>query len=75
MTRAACIIGWPVGHSRSPIIHKYWLKSFGIDGDYRTEAVKPEDFAGFVARLGERGYIGANVTCRIRNSIEGCGRG
>jgi shikimate dehydrogenase len=62
MTRAACLIGWPAAHSRSPIIHKYWLKSFGIDGDYRTEAVKPEDFAGFVARLGERGYIGANVT-------------
>ncbi len=58
----ACLIGWPAAHSRSPIIHKYWLKSFGIDGDYRIEAVKPEDFAGFVASLGERGYVGANVT-------------
>jgi shikimate dehydrogenase len=62
MTRAACLIGWPAAHSRSPIIHKYWLTSFGIDGDYRIEAVKPEDFADFVARLGERGYSGANVT-------------
>jgi shikimate dehydrogenase len=61
-TRAACLIGWPAAHSRSPVIHKYWLKSFGIDGDYRIEAVKPEDFAAFVARLGERGYLGANVT-------------
>ena len=60
--RAACLIGWPAGHSRSPIIHKYWLKSFGIDGDYRIEAVSPADFAQFVARLGERGYTGANVT-------------
>jgi shikimate dehydrogenase len=58
----ACLIGWPAGHSRSPIIHKYWLSSFGIDGDYRIEAVKPEDFAAFVASLGERGYVGANVT-------------
>ena len=58
----ACLIGWPAAHSRSPIIHKYWLKSFGIDGDYCIEAVKPEDFAGFVASLGARGYVGANVT-------------
>jgi shikimate dehydrogenase len=62
MTQRACLIGWPAAHSRSPIIHKHWLKSFGIDGDYRIEAVKPEDFAAFVASLGERGYIGANVT-------------
>jgi shikimate dehydrogenase len=58
----ACLIGWPAAHSRSPIIHKYWLKSFGIDGDYRIEAVKPEDFAGFIASLRERGYVGANAT-------------
>jgi shikimate dehydrogenase len=57
-----CLIGWPAAHSRSPIIHKYWLKSLGIDGDYRIEAVKPEDFAAFLASLGERGYVGANAT-------------
>lgn len=61
-TRAACLIGWPAGYSRSPIIHKYWLKLFGIDGDYRIEAVKPEDLAAFLARLSEHGYIGANLT-------------
>lgn len=60
--RAACLIGWPAAHSRSPIIHKYWLKSFGIDGDYRIEAVQPEDFAAFIANLDARGYTGANVT-------------
>lgn len=58
----ACLIGWPAAHSRSPIIHKYWLKMFGIAGDYRIEAVKPEDFAAFIATLAERGYTGANVT-------------
>ncbi|MEZ5763790.1 MAG: shikimate dehydrogenase [Xanthobacteraceae bacterium] len=58
----ACLIGWPAAHSRSPIIHKYWLKTFGIAGDYRIEAVKPEDFAAFIATLAERGYTGANVT-------------
>jgi shikimate dehydrogenase len=61
-TRAACLIGWPAAHSRSPLIHKYWLKQFGIDGDYRIEAVEPVAFYDFVAHLAERGYIGANVT-------------
>ena len=59
---AACLIGWPAAHSRSPIIHKYWLKQFGIDGDYRIEAVAPEAFADFIAGLAKRGYRGANIT-------------
>lgn len=59
---AACLIGWPAAHSRSPLIHKYWLKSFGIDGDYRIEAVDPAAFADFIAGLAARGYRGANVT-------------
>ena len=59
---AACLIGWPAAHSRSPLIHKYWLKSFGIDGDYRIEAVEPQAFAEFIANLEARGYRGANVT-------------
>lgn len=59
---AACLIGWPAAHSRSPIIHKYWLKSLEIAGDYRIEAVRPEAFATFLAELPERGYVGANVT-------------
>jgi shikimate dehydrogenase len=61
-SRAACVIGWPVSHSRSPIIHKYWLEKYGIAGDYRREAVKAEDFDVFVGALREKGYVGANVT-------------
>ena len=60
--RAACIVGWPVGHSRSPLIHNYWLKHYGIAGEYRREAVPPDEFAPFVKNLAGRGYAGANVT-------------
>jgi shikimate dehydrogenase len=60
--RAACIIGWPVKHSRSPLIHNYWLKHYGIAGEYRREEVPPEKFADFVQALGAHGYAGANVT-------------
>jgi len=60
--RAACIIGWPVEHSRSPLIHNYWLKAYGIAGEYRREAVRLEEFRAFVQSLAARGYAGANVT-------------
>lgn len=58
----ACVIGWPVEHSRSPLIHPYWLKFYGIDGAYEKEAVRPEDLARFLGSLEARGYAGANVT-------------
>lgn len=60
--RAACVIGWPAGHSRSPLIHNYWIKQHGLAAEYRREAVPPDKFAEFIAGLSERGYIGANVT-------------
>jgi shikimate dehydrogenase len=58
----ACVIGWPVGHSRSPVIHGYWLEHYGIEGAYVKEAVSPEDIAAFLGALSEHGYVGANVT-------------
>jgi len=61
-SRAACVIGWPVKHSRSPLIHKYWLERHGIAGDYRREAVAPADFPAFLANLAAHGYVGANIT-------------
>jgi shikimate dehydrogenase len=60
--RRACVIGWPVEHSRSPLIHRYWLKQYGIDGAYEKEAVKPDDLARFLGALQNHGYAGANVT-------------
>lgn len=69
MTRpapAACIMGWPVAHSRSPLIHGYWLEHYGIAGEYRREAVGPEEFAQFLATLAERGYVGGNVTMPLK---------
>ena len=60
--KRACVIGWPVEHSRSPAIHRYWLELYGIDGAYEKEAVRPEEFASFLGSLSDRGYAGANVT-------------
>ena len=60
--RAACLIGWPAAHSRSPLIHHYWLRKLGIEGGYNIEAVPPEGFAEFVLHLSAHGFVGANVT-------------
>ena len=48
--RAACVIGWPVKHSRSPLIHGHWIKQHGLDAAYRREEIAPEAFADFIAR-------------------------
>ena len=58
----ACVIGWPIAHSRSPVTHRYWLKQYGIDGAYEMEAVRPEELSAFLGSLAARGYSGCNVT-------------
>ncbi|MDD1537788.1 MULTISPECIES: shikimate dehydrogenase [unclassified Bradyrhizobium] len=68
-TPAACLIGWPAAHSRSPLIHHYWLRTLGIEGGYVIEAVPPEDLRDFVLRLSLRGFVGANVTIPHKESV------
>jgi shikimate dehydrogenase len=58
----ACVIGWPIEHSRSPLIHNYWLRQYDIDGSYEKIAVPPEELETFLEDLRESGLAGANVT-------------
>ena len=58
----ACVIGWPVAHSRSPLIHRFWLESLKVAGSYELAAVAPADFPDFVGNLDLHGFVGANVT-------------
>ena len=60
--RRACIIGHPVAHSRSPMIHGYWLRTLGIDGAYELKDLTPAAFPAFITQLAAEGYVGANVT-------------
>lgn len=60
--KRACVIGWPVSHSLSPVIHGYWLKEYGIEGEYVKQPVEPKDFEDFLKSLGAHGFIGANIT-------------
>jgi shikimate 5-dehydrogenase len=59
--KRACVIGWPIKHSRSPIIHNYWLKRHGISGRYEKCEVAPDQLQAFIKGIGTD-FIGCNIT-------------
>jgi len=58
----ACVMGHPVAHSRSPMIHGHWLRTLGIRGAYELQDLTPEAFPEFLTRLEAHGFVGGNVT-------------
>jgi shikimate dehydrogenase len=56
------VVGWPIEHSRSPTIHRYWLKELGLPGTYEKFAVRPGEFRQFADKIGEDAFVGVNVT-------------
>ena len=60
--KKACVIGWPIEHSRSPLIHNHWLDRYGIEGAYEKRAVAPEELEQFLRTMPEAGWVGCNVT-------------
>jgi shikimate dehydrogenase len=58
----AGVMGWPVAHSKSPLIFAHWFARSGIAGSYRRLAVRPEDFAQALNALPRAGFRGVNVT-------------
>jgi shikimate dehydrogenase len=60
--QVAGIAGWPVGHSRSPRVHGFWLRRYGIDGAYVPLPIRPGQFAVAVHGLAAAGFAGVNVT-------------
>ncbi len=66
--RLAGILGWPVGHSRSPRLHGFWLEKHGIDGAYVPLAVAPENLEPALRALPRMGFAGANLTVPHKES-------
>ncbi len=60
--RHAGVIGWPIAHSRSPMIHRHWLAHHGVAGTYERIAVPPEQLAALVGRIRSGDLVGCNVT-------------
>lgn len=70
MIRKVCVIGWPIAHSRSPLIHNYWIKLHGIgDAVYERLAVPPQELNATLRSLGDWGFIGANVTVPHKEAV------
>jgi shikimate dehydrogenase len=65
----ACIIGHPVAHSRSPLLHGHWLTTLRIDGAYERRDVPPEALGDFVRNLRAHGYVGCNVTIPHKEDV------
>ena len=64
------VIGDPIAHSKSPLIHNFWLAKLGIDAEYRACLVKPEELADYFARRrGDAEWQGCNVTLPHKESI------
>ena len=61
-TRVAGVIGWPIGHSKSPLIHNYWLSQHEIDAVYVALPVAQGRMTAAVAGLAALGFVGSNVT-------------
>jgi len=67
--RVAGILGWPVGHSKSPRLHGYWLAHHKIDGAYVPLPTRPENLADAVRGLAAMGFAGANVTVPHKEAV------
>lgn len=67
----AFVCGHPIRHSRSPLIHRYWLRRYDLTGRYEPADVAPEHFPHFIAALAANGLVGGNVTIPHKEVIAG----
>src|SRR5579862_4093730 len=58
----AGVMGWPVMHSRSPLLHNYWFKQHALAGTYVPLAIRPEGLAAALRALQPLGFAGCNLT-------------
>ncbi|MBI1260238.1 MAG: shikimate dehydrogenase [Rhizobiales bacterium] len=67
--KRVCVLGWPVTHSRSPLIHNHWIAKYGVaDASYEVKPVEPADLQRVLAHLGDS-FIGANVTVPHKEAV------
>ena len=67
--KRACVIGWPIEQSRSPLIHNYWLKKYNINALYEKKPVEPKEVSRFIANLATSEFVGCNVTVPHKETV------
>lgn len=65
----AAVIGWPISHSRSPLVHGHWLRRHGIAGYYVPIGLRPENFETGIRALPKLGFAGVNVTLPYKETV------
>ncbi|RMF36262.1 MAG: shikimate dehydrogenase [Alphaproteobacteria bacterium] len=65
----AAVIGWPIGHSLSPLVHGHWLRRYGIHGYYIPIGLRPENFEAGIRALPRLGFAGVNVTLPYKETV------
>jgi shikimate dehydrogenase len=58
----AGVMGWPVMHSKSPMLHNYWFKQYGLNGTYVPFAIEPSGLGAALRALHPLGFAGCNLT-------------
>lgn len=69
--RLAGVLGWPVGHSKSPLLHNFWFERHGVDGVYVPLPVAPADLKPVMRALPRMGFLGCNVTLPHKATMVG----
>ncbi|MGR3661116.1 MAG: shikimate dehydrogenase [Paracoccaceae bacterium] len=67
----AGVIGSPISHSRSPALHTYWLKKYGIKGHYVPLHIEQKNLREALTALPKMGFVGANVTIPHKETVLG----
>ncbi|WP_299786680.1 shikimate dehydrogenase [uncultured Marivita sp.] len=65
----AAVIGHPIAHSKSPNVHGYWLRKYGLKGHYIPMDIAPEKLVDLLPRLADLGFVGANVTIPHKEKV------
>ena len=63
------VIGHPIAHSKSPLIHNHWIRKHNLEGEYRAIDIGPDNLKHGVSRLIDEGYAGFNVTVPHKQAI------
>ncbi|RED18333.1 shikimate dehydrogenase [Pontivivens insulae] len=65
----AGVVGFPIGHSKSPVLHGHWLKRYNIPGYYIPLPIQPQDFESAIRSLPRLGFLGVNVTLPYKQTV------
>lgn len=71
MTAKAGVVGWPIEHSLSPVLHGYWLRQYHIDASFERIPAEPGRFRDVALELRKKGYRGVNVTVPYKEEALG----